>query len=135
MFVDVPAQVVIPPGEEAQARWKDTLNPRLYSLLRHRSPKSAGTDDVEVPGAALLLTNPDVVHAFPRIVIEGAPGQGKSTVTQYVCQIHRMLLLRRAELDRVPKERLPGQARIPFRVDLSSHSPDEAAILSAAASI
>ena len=122
MFVDVPAQVVMPPSEDAKARWKDTLNPRLYSLLRHRSPSSYGMDDVEVPGAALLLTNPDIANAFPRIVIEGAPGQGKSTVTQYVCQIHRMLLLRRSELDRVPKERLPGQARIPFRVDLRDYA-------------
>jgi hypothetical protein len=120
IFVDVPAQVVLPPSEEAQARWRNTLHPRLYFLLKNRSP--SGLDDVEAPGAAFLLANPDVAHRFPRIVIEGAPGQGKSTVTQYVCQIQRMLLLGHDELRRVPKKLLPTEARIPFRVDLRDYA-------------
>lgn len=54
-----------------------------------------------------------------RLVLEGAPGQGKSTVTQYVCQIHRMRLLAMStELERVPKDHLTSFLRIPFRVDL-----------------
>ena len=107
MFVDVPAQIVLPTNEEAHARLKDALHPRLYYLLRNRSVNSSSLDDSEAPGAAFLLADPDVARAFPRIVIEGAPGQGKSTVTQYVCQIQRMLLLGRSELHRVPKKQSP----------------------------
>ena len=122
IFVDVPAQVVSPTNDEAQVRWKNALNPSLFFLLRNRSSSTSGLDDIEAPGAAFLLANPDVAHAFPRIVIEGAPGQGKSTVTQYVCQIQRMLLLGRDELRRVPKKLLPTEARIPFRVDLRDYA-------------
>lgn len=54
-----------------------------------------------------------------RIVLEGAPGQGKSTITQYVCQIHRVRLLDRAfELSKVPNDHFSGTVRIPLRVDL-----------------
>jgi hypothetical protein len=122
MFVDVPAQFVIPPNDEALSRLKNALNPRVYFLMKNRSSSRSGLDDVDGLGAAFLLADPDVAHAFPRIVIEGAPGQGKSTVTQYVCQIQRMLLLGRAELNRVPKKQLPTQARIPFRVDLRDYA-------------
>jgi hypothetical protein len=122
IFVDVPAQIVLPTNEEAQARLKDALLPRLYYLLRNRSVNSSSLDDSEAPGAAFLLADPDVARAFPRIVIEGAPGQGKSTVTQYVCQIQRMMLLGRSELHRVPKKQSPTQARIPFRVDLRDYA-------------
>src|SRR5262249_36219628 len=121
IFVDVPAQLVLPPNEEAQAPWKNELNPRLHWLLKNRPPRGA-VDDVEASGAASLLANPDVARAFPRIVIEGAPGQGKSTVTQYVCQVQRALLLGRDELRRVPKELRPTQARVPFRVDLPDYA-------------
>lgn len=52
-----------------------------------------------------------------RVLLEGAPGQGKSTVTQYVCQVMRMLMLdKRAELAALSTPNLT--ARLPFRVDL-----------------
>lgn len=54
-----------------------------------------------------------------RILLEGAPGQGKSTVTQYVCQVLRMLMLdRHGDLAALPKSTRPRIARLPFRVDL-----------------
>jgi len=54
-----------------------------------------------------------------RIVLEGAPGQGKSTVTQYVCQIMRMQLLGKMhDLTRVPEGHRKAMVRLPFRVDL-----------------
>ncbi len=54
-----------------------------------------------------------------RIVLEGAPGQGKSTVTQYVCQILRMHLLNKTEeLQSVPPAFRSLPVRVPFRVDL-----------------
>lgn len=54
-----------------------------------------------------------------RIVIEGAPGQGKSTVTQYVCQVLRMHLLNKEDaLRNVPASFRNLPAQIPFRIDL-----------------
>jgi hypothetical protein len=54
-----------------------------------------------------------------RIVLEGAPGQGKSTITQYVCQVMRMHLLgKETALEALPKQHRSTRVRIPFRVDL-----------------
>jgi shikimate kinase len=48
-----------------------------------------------------------------RIVLEGAPGQGKSTVTQYVCQVMRMQLLDMADaLGALPDNHRHAQVRI-----------------------
>ena len=53
------------------------------------------------------------------MVIEGAPGQGKSTIAQYVCQVHRMKLLEKKESLRfLPKNHLSSPMRIPFKVEL-----------------
>ena len=92
-----------------------------------------GTDDSDVtfydedftsylsPGGAdiLLLLAEKSSDVMARVVVEGAPGQGKSTLGQYVCQVHRIRLLRK-ENDR---QRLPGHhatapVRLPFRVEL-----------------
>ncbi|MEJ5979187.1 hypothetical protein WG901_21215 [Novosphingobium sp. PS1R-30] len=57
--------------------------------------------------------------AIDRIVLEGAPGQGKSTVTQYVCQVLRLRLIGKAlELEKLPAYCGLAMVRIPFRVDL-----------------
>lgn len=46
-------------------------------------------------GAATLLLLPSAQRDLPQIVLEGAPGQGKSTIAQYICQVHRMRILER----------------------------------------
>lgn len=76
-----------------------------------------GRESITAPAADFLLNgiSPELV---PRLVIEGAPGQGKSTVAQYVCQVHRCRLLKSSELSRIPKHHQEGGVRIPFRVDL-----------------
>ena len=55
-----------------------------------------------------------------RFVLEGAPGQGKSTVTQFLCQINRLKLLpnRRSELSVAASTFQESPTRTPFRVDL-----------------
>ena len=76
-------------------------------------------EDSDYIGAANLLLHPTVQQNFPQIVIEGAPGQGKSTITQYVCQVHRMKLLNEEKyLDKLPENHKATSTRIPFRVDL-----------------
>src|SRR5205807_373062 len=54
-----------------------------------------------------------------RIVLEGAPGQGKSTLGQYLCQVHRLRILQRAEAaGDLPLQHQTSPVRIPFRIDL-----------------
>jgi hypothetical protein len=70
-------------------------------------------------GAATMLLNRNVQDHATRIVLEGAPGQGKSTITQYVCQIHRMRILGDDEaLEDVAENHRNGPLRLPIRVDL-----------------
>jgi hypothetical protein len=39
-------------------------------------------------GAATFLLCKSLQTHMPHVVLEGAPGQGKSTITQYLCQVH-----------------------------------------------
>jgi hypothetical protein len=70
-------------------------------------------------GAATLLLSEAAQNALPRIVVEGAPGQGKSTIAQYVCQVHRMRLLKETEvLSSVAEVHQQAPIRLPIKVDL-----------------
>lgn len=69
-----------------------------------------------VGGAAdYLLRSP-----APFILVRGAPGQGKSTLSQYVCQAHRSSFVPAAERP----ESLPevDKPRFPIRLDLSDYA-------------
>jgi hypothetical protein len=71
------------------------------------------------PGGADLLLTERAAHMMGRAVIEGAPGQGKSTLGQYICQVHRIRLLRKdSDAKRLPKRHLKTPLRLPFRVEL-----------------
>lgn len=67
-------------------------------------------------GASLLLQLAGT-NELIRTVIEGAPGQGKSTLIQYVCQIHRSRLLGK-DLRSVPAPYRTCPILLPFRTDL-----------------
>lgn len=71
---------------------------------------------------AFLLQMP-LGTGVSRLVIEGAPGQGKSTVTQFVCQVNRLRLLRKdAELMGIDVKHKHVPVRTPFRVDLRDYA-------------
>src|SRR5262249_39415957 len=54
-----------------------------------------------------------------RVVVEGAPGQGKSTIAQYVCQVHRMRLLQEVDaLNAISSNHSESPVRLPIKVDL-----------------
>jgi hypothetical protein len=73
--------------------------------------------------AAFALLKENFRERFPRIVLEGAPGQGKSTITQYICQVHRMRLLGYSEAQQlIPQEHLDSEVRVPLRVDLRDYA-------------
>lgn len=122
LFVDLPMRVNIPEyfkyegmpfkhvkARRNSARWSENWIHRNLFLHGHENaPLSANyfltTSNSELPD---------------RIILEGAPGQGKSTVTQFICQVLRIQLLGKMESEVGLSNRYtPTQARIPFRVDL-----------------
>ncbi len=71
---------------------------------------------------AFLLQMP-LIAGVSRFVLEGAPGQGKSTVTQFICQVNRLKILNKEnELRYVDDEHKHGPLRAPFRVDLRDYA-------------
>lgn len=71
--------------------------------------------------AAHLLSK----SAPPFTLLEGVPGQGKSTASQYICQAHRVVFLDKADLEakgeRCPKDK-PEETRLPIRIDLADYA-------------
>lgn len=58
-----------------------------------------------------------------RIVLDGAPGQGKSTTTQYICQVHRARFLQETEqLEALPEAHRYAPLRLPFRIELRKYA-------------
>ena len=69
-------------------------------------------------GTASLLLDSDFQQAEPLVILEGAPGQGKSTIGQYICQVHRTRLLGRQHDDAADQRHFGSSLRIPFKVEL-----------------
>jgi hypothetical protein len=115
VFIDVPARV--------QRHRESDLTPlhqHLWELAR-QEPQDSDTrrEPRDAYGAGSVLLDPWVQQEAQHLVVEGAPGQGKSTMLQYVCQVHRMRLLSKdADLARIPLEHRQAMARVPIRVDL-----------------
>lgn len=113
LFVDVPIRV---PESDEQPFQKDSR----ITLLREIKQRVSYEFDQgeETIGAANLLLDELCQTHLNRVILEGAPGQGKSTIVQYVCQIHRQHLLSDGLDDqRVLKEHRLQPVRIPIKVD------------------
>jgi hypothetical protein len=73
----------------------------------------------EYIGAANFLLNPIIQNGVERILLEGGPGQGKSTISQYICQVHRARLLnKKDDLKLFSANFRACPLRIPFKIDL-----------------
>ncbi|MBF4162316.1 NACHT domain-containing protein [Nocardioides acrostichi] len=102
----------------------DLLSDLFVEVSAHRSSAPRGTTipliDVErVAGHLLDKATP------PLTLLEGVPGQGKSTLAQYVCQVYRATFIGRDEL-KASNEVLPetetDELRVPFRIDLADYA-------------
>ncbi|MGW8685420.1 NACHT domain-containing protein [Streptomyces sp. NPDC055817] len=79
-----------------------------------------GQDPAELAGAAQYLLRAD----RPYTLVRGEPGQGKSTLSQYLCQRHRDAYLNEAEepaADPAAQEQL-ADPRIALRIDLHDYA-------------
>lgn len=69
--------------------------------------------------AAEFLLNSKVQTNISKILLEGGPGQGKSTISQFICQVHRARLLdKKSDIELVPEELCNVPVRLPFKIDL-----------------
>lgn len=110
LFIDVPAQFItksnIDGGRSHYLRGGDQEDEFIF------------TSSLESESSASLLLGGTTAETARRVVVEGGPGQGKSTLAQYICQIQRMKLLKKRELAKIPEEHRLAPTRIPFKVDL-----------------
>jgi len=85
LFVDLPFSVSISSLQLREGRGL-TLDPCLRIVERSKSfILTAGTAYQET-GTASLILNEMAGYLLQQVVVEGAPGQGKSTLAQYLCQ-------------------------------------------------
>jgi hypothetical protein len=80
VFVDLPIGLRSENGQEYEARCLQTLI--LTCDSKHAAEEIDGTDD----GREL--------YAMNRMVLVGGPGQGKSTVSQFLCQLYRAKIVK-----------------------------------------
>lgn len=95
LFIDVEAVLVGDPGVAAHLRRSEGVN---------------------VGGAAKYLAQ----TRRPFTLVRGEPGQGKSTLGQYLCQRHRAAYL--ADRDDTTDALPVAQTRVPLRVDLRDYA-------------
>lgn len=70
-------------------------------------------------GAARFLLSSSAQDTAHLVVLQGGPGQGKSTLAQYVCQVHRARYLGEASwLEKIPDSHKASPFRIPMKIDL-----------------
>lgn len=113
MFTDVPARLASTTSSKSDRRLRSWLGQRGGSVFFE------DLDPLEEHvGAADLQLLAPLDDVAPRMVILGAPGQGKSTLLQYVVQVHRARLLEHRDLERIPEDHRVAPVRIPFRIEL-----------------
>ena len=128
LFVDLPLVHAVPPTDqniESRSIYEPTDSKSYTDQLRFYELygfENGGPFEHAGLVAAFLMDMPLHIRTS-RIVLEGAPGQGKSTVTQFLCQVNRIRLLRKySELRTVSNIFRSSPVRIPFRLDLRDYS-------------
>jgi hypothetical protein len=109
-FIDVPAESIGGGGEAQRVA-------KIISKLR-RLEEEVNPEISSAHGGASLILDSEFQDFYPRVIVEGAPGQGKSTMLQYVCQVHRYRILDREETRELRQVHRESPIRLPFKVDL-----------------
>lgn len=131
LFIDVP--IIIRSSKDRgwhfpiNSVYQDISRRHLYGpeqkANREQYFSKGQNEELEFVGASTLLLSHNGQQYIPRIVIEGGPGQGKSTIVQYVCQVHRMRMLNNDEaLKLIPKHHVETPVKIPLKIDLRDFS-------------
>jgi hypothetical protein len=125
LFVDVPVNLSELMWTESR-RGSGLLREALHELTAERDSHEYESVDGDqfmygrsLANTADFLLDERTQKHLPWVVLQGAPGQGKSTLAQYVCQVHRARLL--GKTDFVQEFRIShadSPFRLPFKVDL-----------------
>ncbi|MEV6221922.1 hypothetical protein AB0M13_09755 [Nocardia fluminea] len=123
LFIDIPVSVGRGKRRREMRRDLDNfiVDVETDSKLAEIGIRSATADGIFIrrPSAAALILQVGSQVSGRHLLIEGAPGQGKSTLAQYVCQVHRAKFLRDEEmLNRIPEEHQRSAFKLPIKVDL-----------------
>ncbi|MFG6535699.1 NACHT domain-containing protein [Sulfitobacter sp. 1A16787] len=129
LFVDLPIGPKLARTSEDREHRYVVENPETIAeyaqSLRNDRPYDFGESgrNAQTTQAGTFFLHMPFFSGVSRVVLEGAPGQGKSTVTQYICQINRLRLLKKSsELEKVIDLHRTGPVRAPFRVDLRDYA-------------
>ena len=120
LFIDVP--VTIPGSSRSKPHQRKEF--AVFRAIAQETTTEHSASEYRVHpealtvGAASLLLHPLAQRHLDRVVIEGAPGQGKSTIVQYICQIHRRRILDEGINDsRIPDPHRQSPVRLPLKID------------------
>ncbi|MFB7477073.1 NACHT domain-containing protein [Kitasatospora sp. NPDC056184] len=103
-------------SHDLAALFVDVEAVRAAQALSTRALRSPDLQAKSVGGAARYL----LAARQPFTLVRGEPGQGKSTLGQYLCQVHRAAFLKKqAGLEGLPVGTAP---RVPLRVDLKDYA-------------
>ncbi|MEV1061844.1 hypothetical protein [Streptomyces sp. NPDC050263] len=125
-FVDVPAAARSVRRSSEQHSMRDVI---FKIAERAHQARGDGADkrrrahywnhEVEGLGAAELFLHGGAFQEMKTVVLEGAPGQGKSTLTQFVGQVHRAFILNKAEeIEKLPAWCSSVDVKLPIRIEL-----------------
>lgn len=118
LFTDLPIR--IKKFNQRDKKLINALDDYDKNNMRNIAPEEFNSfQGLETIKAASFLLYPKVQNEIERILIEGGPGQGKSTISQYICQVHRVRLLNKhSDLELLPKHIRHTPVRFPFKIDL-----------------
>lgn len=117
LFTDVPLK--IKKLNQKNKSLKRTLNSVFNQQKRFHSEEIYFMEENLCMGAAEFLLHSKTQNEIERVLLEGGPGQGKSTISQYVCQVHRIRLLdKNLDIKLLPHSIKNTPIRLPFKVDL-----------------
>ena len=131
LFIDLPVGPKRPQIEQSHRRRRfhitNPIDIETYisqlDLYNDDEPMDEITPFAHSGLAGAFLLQMPLGSGVARFVIEGAPGQGKSTVTQFLCQVNRLRLLKKKdELNAVADMHKTVPARTPFRIDLRDYA-------------
>ncbi|MBB4363986.1 hypothetical protein GGD65_005040 [Bradyrhizobium sp. CIR18] len=113
LFIDLPFRLTMKGMMYAEHKSARIFYENNSAILTNQD------DDEDTAGTASLLLGDWGHKRLRQVVVEGAPGQGKSTLAQYMCQVHRIRILNKPDdFEKLPSRDQNSALRIPFKVDL-----------------
>ncbi len=109
VFFDLMATISVPPREKL----KSDASEQLRRILQNKALSGSTLHESVVSPLQLLVS-----EIASKMVIVGGPGEGKSTIGQYLAQLHRSSILSKVNEVAIGENFIPVVPRIPFRITL-----------------